>query len=196
MVVAVNTYIDRFLAKHWEPDARGPTDGMFRSRFLRGIDELVVCLKGPFLVAGYLPIPDSPGPLPDWGPWVVATVVYQAAASLRLSKRESRPLMVAEAVIEALREKTPDKSLLHRKMAFINACSPGLLQVVTKAHLAARTMIVQNNNVLPLIHEDCFPPVMQSEVMSLLFGEDSRSANAHVRQFYFLDRRDDLLTRV
>jgi hypothetical protein len=170
---AVNQHIDRYLAERWESEASKAMNEMFRSRFLNEKNRLALSLRGPFLVSEFLSLPGRRGGYPDWGPWVAATVVYRSAILHSLTEQDSKPLEAAEAVIEVLRGNRPDKSAFHRKRREIRERAPKLVEAILRGYQRAKTMIVQDKRILPLIDEDCFPSLRQQGGWSLLVGNSS-----------------------
>ena len=165
---ALNQYVDRYLAKSWEPDASEVMNRVFRERALERIEKLVQELADPFLVSEFRKLLPRRGGYPDWGPWVAATVVYRSAVLKSPTEQDPKPLLSAEAVIGALRGKFPDKSAFHRKKREITNKAPKLVQTIIQAHKRAAESIVQDKTIEPLIDEDCFPSLMRSGGWSLL----------------------------
>lgn len=168
---AVNQYVDRYLAKSWEPDASDAMNRVFRERASARTEKLVQELAHPFLVSEFRKLPPRCGGYPDWGPWVAATVVYRSAGLQSPTEQDPMPLRSAAAVIGALRGKLPDKSALHRKRREIKARAPELVKVILQAYQKVKAMTVQDKRILPLIDDDCWSSLIHQAGWSLLLGK-------------------------
>jgi hypothetical protein len=165
---AVRQHIDRCLAKGWDPEASDEMDTFIRWNILKQKEKLAGSMCCPFLVSEHLPLPPRKGKYADWAPWVAASVVYRVATRQSPTEQDPKPRKAAEAVISAMRGTYPDKSAFHRKRGEIIKRAPGLVKGLIEGYQKAKTLIVQDERILPLIDEDCFPSLMGQGGWSLL----------------------------
>jgi len=174
---SINEYVDRCLKKSWESEASEEMNQVFRERLLGKSKELVRELAHPFLVSEYRALPPRCGGYPDWGPWVAGTIVYRSAIRHSPTEQDSKPLRVAESVIEVLRGKRPDKSAFHRKKREIGDRAPGLFKAIIEGYRKAKAMKVSDESIQPLLDEYCFHILNAQAAQSLLVGK-----TANIRQ--------------